>query len=169
VGMHLAWTARVARWTRRADRVVLLVLLGMASDSRLAADHVSISEAAWLCRVNDDTVREWRRKGLTDPAARSIAYEELKTWAASHNRPLLPLAALTTSPEDWPIPSNGSSVSGQPELMSAQQPTTLDGRERALRITIRELLNASVHERSELAARDRALTALLDALEAETQ
>lgn len=121
---------------------------------------LSVKDAAWLCRVNDATVRGWIRAGLATDDSGCVEWDDLAAWAAERGRCALWPDALRLTNEDLVRlegarpPSEGPST-GVVEAVYAVE----------LRRAMRELLVAATHSDGENAAMRRALGALLDAEE----
>jgi hypothetical protein len=143
-------------------------------------------DAAWLARVNDDTIRTWARSSgwrgqrPVEGEPVTVLWSDLDDYCLAHGkRRPLPPAALALTFDDLTghaaSPPSGAtaSPSASPDDIGLAEQVVAAEAERdqavrmnqALRLALRERIAGAAHARSDAAASDRALTHLLDAAE----
>lgn len=138
-----------------------------------------MKEAAWLARVNDDTIRTWTKHSKwPGPAAVDgeppvVHWHDLDSFCRANNKRFpLPPAALALTSEDLADGTGGAATKrdaeGSPQPAADAPPYALGDAQaeaQTLRLALRERIVGAGHARADAAAADRALTHLLDQTE----
>lgn len=122
---------------------------------------VKVSVAAWLGRVNDDTVRKWVKEGklVADGPDGSIDWRAFAEYCSVvTGREVLPLAAYDMPAAHW---QRSTARGDEPRTVPPTEGLLV---ERELRQVIRSLRQALLHADQESQELGRTVAALTDAL-----
>jgi hypothetical protein len=172
-------------WQIGRERLPGAPYVGIMATQRRPEDPgpLRVRDAAWLARVNDDTIRTWARSAdwpgepPVDGEPVTVRWDDLDEYCRAHAkpRPLSP-AALALTFDDLAAPTAAAPppASAPPADALLRERLRVAEAERdrarranqALRLALRERIAGAAHARSDAAASDRALTHILDAAEA---